>query len=43
MATAKVLKRLGHAVEFRAEQNCCGRPSFNLGQWDVAREGAILR
>ena len=41
MATARVLKRLGHDVEFRAEQTCCGQPSFNSGQWDVAREGAI--
>ena len=41
LAAAKVLKRLGHDVEFRAEQTCCGQPSFNSGQWDVAREGAV--
>jgi L-lactate dehydrogenase complex protein LldE len=41
LATAKVLQRLGHDVEFRAEQTCCGQPSFNSGQWDVAREGAL--
>ena len=41
LAAAKVLKRLGHEVEFRAEQTCCGQPSFNSGQWDVAREGAV--
>jgi L-lactate dehydrogenase complex protein LldE len=41
LAAAKVLKRLGHEVEFRAEQTCCGQPSFNSGQWDVAREGAL--
>jgi len=41
LAAAKVLQRLGHEVEFRAEQTCCGQPSFNSGQWDVAREGAL--
>jgi len=41
LATVKVLERLGHQVEFRAEQTCCGQPSFNSGQWDVARRGAI--
>jgi L-lactate dehydrogenase complex protein LldE len=41
LAAAKVLKRLGHEVDFRAEQTCCGQPSFNSGQWDVAREGAL--
>ena len=41
VATVKVLERLGHQVEFRAEQTCCGQPSFNSGQWDVARRGAI--
>ncbi len=41
LAAAKVLARLGHDVEFRAEQTCCGQPSFNSGQWDVARAGAI--
>lgn len=40
LATAQVLRRLGHTVEFRSEQTCCGQPSFNSGQWDVAREGA---
>ena len=41
LATAKVLKRLGHEVEFRSAQTCCGQPSFNSGQWDVAREAAV--
>jgi L-lactate dehydrogenase complex protein LldE len=41
LATARVLKRLGHEVEFRAAQTCCGQPSFNSGQWDVARPAAI--
>jgi L-lactate dehydrogenase complex protein LldE len=41
LAAAKVLQRLGQEVEFRADQTCCGQPSFNSGQWDVAREGAL--
>ncbi len=41
LASVKVLKKLGHEIEFRSEQTCCGQPSFNSGQWDVAREGAI--
>ena len=41
LATAKVLKRLGHAVEFRSAQTCCGQPSFNFGQLDMAREAAV--
>lgn len=41
VATAEVLTRLGHAVEFREAQTCCGQPSFNSGQWDVARPAAI--
>jgi len=41
LATAKVLKRLGQELEFRSAQTCCGQPSFNSGQWDVAREAAI--
>jgi L-lactate dehydrogenase complex protein LldE len=41
MAAAQVLERLGHAVEFRASQTCCGQPSFNAGYWDEARAVAI--
>jgi len=41
LATVRVLKKLGHDIEFRSEQTCCGQPSFNSGQWEVAREGAI--
>jgi L-lactate dehydrogenase complex protein LldE len=36
-AVVTVLERLGHAVEFRAAQTCCGQPSFNAGYWDEAR------
>ncbi len=31
MATVRVLERLGHRVEFRAEQTCCGQLHFNTG------------
>lgn len=41
LATAKVLKKLGHQVEFNTEQTCCGQPSYNSGQWEIAKEGAI--
>ena len=41
MAVARVLERLGHRVEFRAAQTCCGQPSFNAGYWDEARALAI--
>lgn len=41
LATAEVLARLGHEVEFREAQTCCGQPSFNSGQWDMARPAAI--
>jgi L-lactate dehydrogenase complex protein LldE len=30
-ATVQVLERLGHAVEFRREQTCCGQMHFNSG------------
>jgi L-lactate dehydrogenase complex protein LldE len=30
-ATAAVLRRLGHDVEFPAEQTCCGQPLLNSG------------
>jgi len=41
LATAQVLKGLGHEVEFREAQTCCGQPSFNAGHWDVARDAAL--
>ena len=41
LAVAKVLERLGHNVEFRAAQTCCGQPSFNSGYLDEARQVAI--
>ena len=30
-ATVEVLERLGHAIEFRREQTCCGQMHFNTG------------
>lgn len=41
LATAKVLRGLGHEVAFREAQTCCGQPSFNSGHWDVARDAAL--
>lgn len=31
LAVARILKRLGHHVEYPAEQTCCGQPAFNAG------------
>ncbi len=33
----RVLRRLGHKIDFPAEQTCCGQPAFNMGYWDEAR------
>jgi L-lactate dehydrogenase complex protein LldE len=41
MAVTRVLERLGHSVEFRAAQTCCGQPSFNAGYWGEARAVAV--
>jgi L-lactate dehydrogenase complex protein LldE len=41
LAVARVLEKLGHSVEFRSAQTCCGQPSFNSGYWDEARAVAI--
>ena len=41
MAVATVLERLGHSVNFRPAQTCCGQPSYNSGYWDEARTVAI--
>ena len=37
LAVATVLERLGHPVEFRSAQTCCGQPAFNAGYQDEAR------
>ena len=39
-ATVRLLRRLGHEVEFPAAQTCCGQPMFNSGFADMAREQA---
>jgi L-lactate dehydrogenase complex protein LldE len=41
LAVANVLERLGHAVEFRPAQTCCGQPAFNAGYQDEAGSVAI--
>ncbi len=40
MATVKLLRRLGHEVDFPADQTCCGQPMFNSGFADLARAQA---
>lgn len=35
VATVRVLERLGHAVEFPAEQTCCGQMHFNNGYHEL--------
>ena len=34
-ATVRLLRRLGHEVEFPAEQTCCGQMHFNSGYQDA--------
>ena len=41
LAAARVLRGLGHEVEFREAQTCCGQPSYNAGHWDQARSAAL--
>ena len=35
--TLRVLRRLGHDVDFLSDQTCCGQPAFNTGYWNDAR------
>jgi L-lactate dehydrogenase complex protein LldE len=37
VATVKLLRRLGHEVDFPKSQTCCGQPHFNSGYHDEAR------
>jgi L-lactate dehydrogenase complex protein LldE len=37
VATVRLLRRLGHAVDFPQAQTCCGQPHFNSGYHDDAR------
>lgn len=39
-ATVRLLRRLGHEVDFPQDQTCCGQPFFNSGFADLAREQA---
>lgn len=39
-ATVRVLRRLGHEVDFPTAQTCCGQPFFNSGFLDLARQQA---
>ena len=39
-ATVRLLRRLGHEIDFPAEQTCCGQPMFNSGFADLARQQA---
>ncbi|HVB58116.1 MAG TPA: heterodisulfide reductase-related iron-sulfur binding cluster, partial [Candidatus Acidoferrales bacterium] len=34
---ARVLRRLGYALDFPEAQTCCGQPAFNTGYWQDAR------
>jgi L-lactate dehydrogenase complex protein LldE len=36
-ATVRLLRRLGHEVDFPAAQTCCGQPFYNSGFADLAR------
>ncbi|MBX3411545.1 MAG: (Fe-S)-binding protein [Pirellulales bacterium] len=37
-ATVRLLRRLGHELEFPEQQTCCGQPFYNSGFFDQARE-----
>jgi L-lactate dehydrogenase complex protein LldE len=39
-AVVRILRRLGHTLDFPASQTCCGQPMFNSGYADLAREQA---
>ncbi len=39
-ATVRVLRRLGHEVDFPTAQTCCGQPMYNSGFADLARRQA---
>lgn len=39
-ATVRLLRRLGHSIDFPASQTCCGQPMYNSGFSDLAREQA---
>ena len=37
-AVVAVLERLGHTVEFRRAQTCCGQMHYNTGYWTEAAQ-----
>jgi L-lactate dehydrogenase complex protein LldE len=39
-AVVRLLRRLGHEVEFPAAQTCCGQPMFNSGYSELAKAQA---
>lgn len=39
-ATVRLLRRLGHEVDFPTAQTCCGQPFYNSGFADLSREQA---
>ena len=39
-ATVQLLRRLGHEIDFPADQTCCGQPFYNSGFADLARAQA---
>jgi L-lactate dehydrogenase complex protein LldE len=39
-AVVRLLRRLGHTIDFPESQTCCGQPMFNSGYADLAREQA---
>jgi L-lactate dehydrogenase complex protein LldE len=40
-AVVRILRRLGHSIDFPEAQTCCGQPMFNSGFADLAREQAM--
>ena len=40
LAVVRVLRRLGHQIDFPESQTCCGQPMFNSGYADLARAQA---
>jgi L-lactate dehydrogenase complex protein LldE len=39
-AAVRILRRLGHSIEFPESQTCCGQPMYNSGYAELAREQA---
>src|SRR5437899_3830457 len=39
-AVVRILRRLGHTIDFPEAQTCCGQPMFNSGYAELAREQA---